>query len=73
MTRTAIFAPLAALSLVAAGASPAFAKSQNEGAATSAGAKAERKICKTIDATGARTRSEKVCLTKAQWKKLDAQ
>jgi len=75
MTKTSFFAPLAAVALVAAGAVPAFAKSQNDQAnssAASTGEKGERKICKRFTRSETRVGSEKVCLTKAQWQKFDA-
>ena len=34
-------------------------------------AKEEKKICKTIAATGSRTGGQKVCMTRAEWKKVD--
>lgn len=32
----------------------------------------EKKICKTEKVTGSRTRTERVCLTQAQWRELQA-
>jgi hypothetical protein len=34
-------------------------------------AKEERKICKRVDMTGARTAAKKVCMTAEQWRKAD--
>ena len=64
----------AAALLVAA--SPAIAaKSQSpETAASAEGGKqkGERKICRTVENSASRMKAEKVCLTRAEWKKLDA-
>jgi hypothetical protein len=72
MTKTRFFAPLAAVALLAAGAAPAFAKSQdnggNGGSAAAAAEKGERKICKRYPHSASRLRSENLCYTKAQWK-----
>ena len=70
-----IFAPLAALSLLAAAASPALAKAQEgdgNASVASASSKGEKKICKTFENTASRMKREKLCLTRAQWKKFDA-
>ena len=40
-------------------------------AAAKPAAKEEKKICKTIAATGSRTGGQKVCMTRAEWKKVD--
>jgi hypothetical protein len=72
MTKTSLFAPLAALSLLAAGAAPAFAKAQGEQPAATGSGKEQRKICRNIPRTESRL-TERVCLTKAQWRKLDDQ
>ncbi len=74
-----IFASAAALAMAAG--SPAFAaKSQNQNrqvaAADSGGgagvkAKEERKICRFIDATESRMKRERLCFTRAEWKKFD--
>jgi hypothetical protein len=71
MTKTSFFAPLAALSLLAAGAAPAFAKAQDDQAAANAGGKEERKICRTIPRTESRMNAKRLCLTKAEWRKLE--
>jgi len=34
-------------------------------------AKEEKKVCKTIETTGSRTGGKKVCMTRAEWKKVD--
>jgi hypothetical protein len=74
-----IFASAAALAMVAG--TPAFAaKSQNErqhavasdAAATGGEAKA-RKICRTFKNTISRMKAERVCLTRAEWKKVEAE
>ena len=71
-----IFASTAALAMVAG--TPAFAaKSPNQQVAASdsgagAGVKA-RKICRTFKNTVSRMKAEKVCLTRAEWKKVDAE
>jgi hypothetical protein len=76
MIKTRIFAAAAAAALIGAGSAPAFAKTQDSQSVTSAGAsssKGERKICKRFANTASRTQSEKLCLTKADWKKFDSQ
>ena len=74
MTKTRFFAPLAAAALLAAGAAPAFAKTQDGQTVEAASAgKSERKICKRFDRSESRMRSERVCLTKAGWEKLQAE
>jgi hypothetical protein len=74
-----IFASAAALAM-AAGSPALAAKSQNQnrqvGAADSGGgagveAKGERKICRYIDATESRMKRERLCFTRAEWKKFD--
>lgn len=74
-----ILASAAALAMAAG--SPAFAaKNQNQNrevAASDAGggagvkAKDERKICKFIDATESRMKRQRLCYTRAEWKKFD--
>ena len=74
MIKTRIFTALAAAAIAAAGSAPAFAKSQDSqgnGSVATASDKGERKICKRFDNSASRMRSEKLCLTKAQWKKFD--
>ena len=72
-----IFASTAALALVAG--TPAFAaKSQGQSqqaiASDSGGGGAtEKKICRTFKNTVSRMKAEKVCLTRAEWKKVDAE
>ena len=76
MTRNRLLASFATLSLLAASAGPALAKAQEgEGNASVAGAaaKSEKKICKTFENTASRMKREKLCLTRAQWKKFDAE
>jgi uncharacterized membrane protein len=38
------------------------------GAATAAD---ERKVCKVLEMTGARTKNKRVCLTREEWRKID--
>ena len=72
-----MFASAAALAMVAG--TPAFAAKDNQGEQASAStggsesaeAKAERKICKTFDATESRMKQTRLCLTREQWKKFD--
>jgi hypothetical protein len=73
-----IAASAAALALAAG--TPAFAaKNQNQpralasdsGGGAGVDSKAERKICKFIDATESRMKRERLCFTKADWKKFD--
>ena len=71
MNRTAIFAPLAALSMIVAAApAAATAKGQDAPETASAG-KAEKKTCRRFDDSTSRMKSTKLCLTKAQWKKFE--
>jgi hypothetical protein len=74
MTRNRYLAPLAALSLLATSA-PAFAKAQegDGNGSVTATSKSEKKICKTFENTASRMKREKLCLTRAQWKKFDAE
>ena len=76
-----IFASAAALAM-AAGSPALAAKSQNQNqnrqaAASDSGggagvdAKGERKICRYIDATESRMKRERLCFTRAEWKKFD--
>jgi hypothetical protein len=68
-----IFASTAALAMVAG--TPAFAaKSQNQQIAASeagGGSATAKKICRTFKNTVSRMKAEKVCLTRAEWKKVD--
>ena len=73
-----IFASTAALALVAG--TPAFAaksqgQSQQAAASESGGGGGEkaRKICRTFKNTVSRMKAEKVCLTRAEWKKVEAE
>jgi hypothetical protein len=67
-------ASAAALAMVAG--TPAFAaKSQNPQAMASdsgGGAGVEKKICRSFQNTVSRVKREKLCLTKAEWKKFEA-
>ena len=74
MSIRTILASTAALAMAAG--SPAFAaKNQNQQVAASdsggGGVKA-RKICRTYANTASRMKREKLCLTRADWKKFDA-
>ncbi len=76
MIKTRIFTAIAAAALVGAGTAPAFAKSQDNqtnGSIAAASDRGERKICKRFENSASRMRSEKLCLTKDEWKKFDAQ
>ena len=68
MSKTMFIALAAALTLSA----PVAAKSSQlaESKQAAAGKSSERKICRTIAATGSRM-GHRVCLTKEQWKKVD--
>ena len=84
MSRKIFAAPIAALALIAAAPVPSAALASananasepqaNSARSGEAGkpAKAERKICKTFTMTGSHTRSERLCLTRAQWKDFEA-
>ena len=76
MIKTRIFSAFAAAALVGVGTAPAFAKSQDSQVVGGVGAssdKSARKTCKRFDHSASRLRGETVCLTKAQWKKLNSQ
>ena len=72
-----ILASTAALAL-AAGAPAQAAKSrsdqaaESDGGASDARAKDERKTCKTFDNTTSRMKRERLCLTREQWRKFEA-
>jgi hypothetical protein len=75
-----VFASTAALAMVAA--TPAFAarsqnQSQNPQVVASesggGGAQAPRKTCRTFQNTVSRVKAEKLCLTRAEWKKFEAE
>ena len=68
-----IIAATAALGL-AAGAPALAAKGQGGQAAGGSGAKEkrERKVCRSFDNSASRMKGEKLCLTRAQWKKYEA-
>ena len=69
MRATTFLTLAAALSLSA----PLAAKSDQLAESKPTAAKpAEKKICRTIAATGSRM-GERICLTKEQWKKVDEQ
>jgi hypothetical protein len=68
-----IFASTAALAMVAG--SPAFAaKSQDQQAIAAdngGGGQAEKKTCRTFANSASRMKSERICLTRAEWKKFE--
>jgi hypothetical protein len=75
-----IFASTAALAMIAG--TPAFAaKTPNQqqlaasdsdgGGGAGVQAKGERKICRFIDSTESRMKRERLCFTRAEWKKID--
>jgi hypothetical protein len=69
----------AALSLTLATAAVAAPEAKAEGASaeqsasgsTTLASSQERKVCKVIEMTGARTKNKRVCLTRAEWQKID--
>ena len=66
-----LFAAAAALAVVAS--APAMARTQNEQGSAAAGQKKEaRKICRTFDNSASRMKTQRVCLTREQWKKFDS-
>ena len=73
MTKSRFLAPLAAIALIAAGSAPAFAKAQDEQAPAAGTSGGEKKICKTFENSASRMKPQKLCLTKAQWKKFQSQ
>ncbi|HEX8307209.1 MAG TPA: hypothetical protein VF645_02180 [Allosphingosinicella sp.] len=73
-----IFTSAAALAMAAA--TPAFAAkeqgqrlaaSDSGGGGAGVNAKGERKICKFMDATESRMKRERLCFTKAEWRKFE--
>jgi hypothetical protein len=74
-----IFASAAALATLAG--TPAFAAktqgqqqlavSDPDGGGAGVKAKDERKICRFVDATESRMKRERLCFTRAEWKKID--
>jgi hypothetical protein len=68
-----ILASTAALALIA-GTPAQAAKSQSEQVAGGSAVKAkdERKTCRTFDATETRMKRTRLCLTRAGWKKFEA-
>ena len=79
MTRKIFAAPIAALVLMAAAPVPSAAlaaessqpQTATAGQPKQAPAKAERKFCKTFYMSGSHARSERLCLTRAQWKEYN--
>jgi hypothetical protein len=73
MIKTKIFAAFAAAAILGAGTAPAFAKSQDSQGNGSAASedKGARKICKRFENSASRMRAERLCLTRAEWKKFD--
>lgn len=78
--RTFIASGLAA-ALVLSLATPALARTdaktetataeQGASGSTATAAPQGRKICRVIEMTGARTRNKRVCLTRAEWQKVE--
>ena len=71
MKNNVLIASFAALSMIAF-AAPASAKTQAE-EPTSGASKAEKKVCKTFQNTASRMQPTRLCLSKAGWKKFDAE
>ncbi|HEX8622146.1 MAG TPA: hypothetical protein VF718_09250 [Allosphingosinicella sp.] len=78
MSIKTIFAATVAFGLIA-GAPAHAAKNENAralaaaDAAAGAKAKEERKICRFFDNSASRMKRERLCMTREQWKKFDAQ
>jgi hypothetical protein len=81
MKRNYLLAPAALLVLAAApvlaergrpDAAASEATAPSEPTATGAPAKAEPRICRTFENSASRMKSERVCLTRQEWKKFDA-
>ena len=74
MSKT-LFAAATALAVVAAG--PAAARTTQNADGNSAAAagqkKQDRKICRTFENSASRMKAQRVCLTKEQWKKFEAE
>ncbi len=65
-------ASLAATPALAARAGAAKQAGQEETSGAAAGIAAqERKICKRLDSTGTRMDNQRVCMTKAEWRKAE--
>ena len=62
------FAILSAALILSA---PAVAKTQTEPDQQTIGNSADKKVCKRLKVTGSRM-AQRVCLTKEEWKKVDA-
>jgi hypothetical protein len=69
ITFTGLAAALA-LSTAPAAAAKTSAKDQTL-VQESAAAAGDRKICRRLQNTGTRLRNDRVCLTKAEWKKIE--
>jgi hypothetical protein len=71
MNRNTVFASIAAAAMVATAVpAAAFAKSQGDQPATAT--TGEKKICKSFAATESRMKTTRLCMTKAEWKKFNA-
>jgi isocitrate dehydrogenase len=71
-----IFASAAALAMAAgtpALAAKAPGQNQQIAASEAGGGTAEKKICRTFKNTVSRMKSEKLCMTRAAWKKFEAE
>ena len=71
MKRDVLIASFAALSMIAL-AAPASARTQSE-EASAGSAKAERKLCRTFENSASRMKATRLCLTKSEWKKFEAE
>ena len=68
--RTTMFISLAAALSLSAPLAAKTAKAGESKQQQIAGKSSDKKVCRTIAATGSRM-GERVCLTKEQWKKVD--
>jgi hypothetical protein len=59
------------VSVLLAGAGPAHAQQMGNGSSANSAA-GEKKVCRKLVTSGSRF-TEKVCLTKEEWKKVDAE
>ncbi len=51
--------------------SKAEAGTEQSGSGAATAAADERKVCKVLEMTGARTKNKRVCLTREEWRKID--
>nr|WP_295370939.1 hypothetical protein [uncultured Sphingosinicella sp.] len=66
-------APAAALADVRAEAKTEAAAATDQGGASAntSAAVQERKVCKVLEMTGQRTKNKRVCMTSAEWRKVE--